>query len=117
MNMSTAMRLSVSVLAIMLCFGCSYMHRVVNTGDSMLYAVTVQSGSHKFGHGYLPPKATAGYSGSMKISRSPAPIVSWKLSEKGETMSQAVKLDSSPGLREVVFEIDGKTVTGSLGRR
>lgn len=97
--------------------GCSSMHRVVNTGDRMLYAVTVQSGETKFGHGYLPPKATAGYSGSMRITRSPAPVVSWKMSENGELISQEVALDSEPRQREVVFEIDGKTVKGTLQDR
>lgn len=96
------------------CVGCTHMHRVVNTGDSMLYAVTVQSGDRKFGHGYLPPKSTKGYSGSMRIMRVPAPVVSWKTSEKGEPTAQEVDLDVDPGTREVVFEIDGKTVKGSV---
>ena len=94
------------------CVGCTHMHRVVNTGDSMLYAVTIQSGDRKFGHGYLPPKATKVYSGSMRIMRVPAPVVSWKTSEEGEPTSQEVDLDVDPGTREVVLEIDGKTVKG-----
>ncbi len=93
------------------------MHRVVNTGDSMLYVVTVQSGDRKFGHGYLPPKAVKGYSGSMKISRNPPPVVSWKMTEHGDLVSQEVKLDYSLGRREVIFEIDGKAVKGSLRKR
>ena len=99
------------------CGGCAHTHRVVNTGDSMLYAVTVQSGGQKFGHGYLPPKAAKGYSGSMAIRRTPAPVVSWKTTESGQSISQEIALDSDPGEREVVFEIDGKTVKGTIRDR
>jgi hypothetical protein len=93
------------------CAGCTHAHRVVNTGNSMLYAVTVKSGERRFGHGYLPPKASKTYTGSMPILRAPAPVVSWKMSEAGPPIAREVPLDRSPGRREVCFEIDGETVT------
>lgn len=92
--------------------GCSHMHRVVNSGDSMLYSVTVQSGGVKCGHGYLPAGCWATYSGSMRIVRTPAPVVSWKMTENGELIVKNVELNSDPGWREVVFEIQGTNVTG-----
>lgn len=112
MNISSLTAGGIGFVMLLMCAGCSHTHRVVNTGDAMLYAVTVQSGAREFGHGYLPPKATAGYSGSMRIRRSPAPVVSWKTAENGSPIVQEVKLDSDPYWREVVFEIDGKTATG-----
>jgi len=78
MNISSVVSGVIGVVMLATSVGCSHMHRVVNTGDTMLYAVTVQSGKIKFGHGHLPPKCFATYSGSMKITRSPAPVVSWQ---------------------------------------
>jgi hypothetical protein len=112
MNMSSLIAVGIGYVMLLMCAGCSHMHRVVNTGDTMLYAVTVQSGEREFGHGYLPPKAATGYSGSMRIWRSPAPVVSWKMAENGPLVVQEVSLDSEPYWREVVFEIDGKTAKG-----
>jgi hypothetical protein len=105
----------IAFVMLMQCTGCTHMHRVVNTGDSTLYAVTVHSGNAKFGHGYLPPRASKTYAGAMKIEREP--VVSWKTSESGQPMSQEVKLDSNPGNCEVVFELDGKTVKALLRAR
>jgi len=117
MTMSSVIYSSISIVMLAMSVGCNHAHRVVNTGDSMLYAVTVQSGEQKFGHGYLPPKAVKGYSGSMKIVRTPAPVVSWKTAEGGPSVVQEVKLESNPGCREVVFEIDGKTAKGIIRDR
>jgi len=97
--------------------GCTYHHRVVNTGDSALYAVTVQSGSVRFGHGYLGPGSSATYTGSMRIMRSPAPVLSWKTSEDGPAVVQRLEVDRNPGRREVWFEIDGKTAKAVLSPR
>jgi hypothetical protein len=83
----------------------------------MLHDVTVQSGGREFGHGYLPPKAIKGYSGSMGIRRSPPPVVCWKLTEYGELMSQEVILDVGSWWNEVVFELDGKTVRGVVHKQ
>jgi len=94
------------------------MHQAVNIGDCDLYAVTVESGQHKFGHGYLIPSATAGYHGSMPISRSPAPIVSWRTTPDGEAIRRKVELERNPGSRDiVVFEIDGEDVNVRYKRR
>jgi hypothetical protein len=112
MNMSSVISGGIGFVMLSMCIGCSHMHRVVNTGETMLYAVTVQSGARKFGHGFLPPMATKGYSGSMRIRRSPASVVSWKTAENGPPIVQEVKLASEPYWREVVFEIDGKTAKG-----
>ena len=117
MKTLSGIRLGVSVGLFAFCVGCSHTHRVVNTGDSMLYGVTVQSGEKKFGYGYLPPKAFKSYNGSMRITRSPAPIVSWKTTENGEPVKQDVKMDSEPRGREVVFELDGKTVRVTFNDR
>jgi hypothetical protein len=83
----------------------------------MLYSVKIESGGQEFEHGYLPPKAVKGYSGSMHIARQPAPILSWKTTEHGALISQAVQLEAEPGGREVVFEIDGKTAKGRVDTR
>ncbi len=112
MNMSSLTVVGIGFVILSMCAGCSHMHRVVNTGDTMLYAVTVQSCEVKVGHGYLPPKAFKTYGGDMKIVRSPAPVVSWKMAENGPLVVQEVSLDSEPYWREVVFEIDGKTANG-----
>ncbi len=117
MNMSAVVSGVIGVLLVATSVGCSHMHRVVNTGDTMLYAVTVQSGKTKFGHGYLPPKAFKTYSGSMKITRSPAPVLSWKTELNGAPVVREVELDSNPYGREIVFEIDGKTVRSVLRDR
>ena len=103
-------------LSLIICAGCaSHMHRVVNTGDQMLYAVAVDYDGTNFGHGYLPPGAEKGYHGSMKIAKHPAPVVSWKMTEKGITISNSVHLSRAPApWQEVVFELDGKTVTPRL---
>jgi hypothetical protein len=114
MNSLSVLCCGIGLSMLAMCAGCSHMHRVVNTGNTILYAVNVQSGKTKFGHGYLPPKAFKTYSGSMKITRSPAPIVSWKTTEDGQPVTQEVPLDSWPGWREVVFEIDGKTAKGMI---
>lgn len=117
MRIQSAILNALGATLLALCTGCSHMHRVVNTGDSMLYAVTVQSGDRKCGHGLIPPTCYKTYSGSMKISRNPPPVVSWKMTEHGDLVSQEVKLDYSLGRREVIFEIDGKAVKGSLRKR
>ena len=117
MRIQSAICSAFGLALLALCTGCSHMHRVVNTGDGMLYAVTVQSGDRKCGHGLLPATCYKTYSGSMKISRNPPPVVSWKMTEHGDFVSQAVKLDYNLGWREVIFELDGKTVKGSLRKR
>lgn len=99
------------------CIGCVSSHRVINTGDSMLYSVKIESGGQEFDHGYLGSKCCATYSGSMRIARQPAPILSWKTTEHGAPISQAVQLEAEPGGREVVFEIDGKTAKGRVDTR
>jgi hypothetical protein len=92
--------------------GCSHMHRVVNTGDMTLYAVDVRSGAYVFGHGILPPRVYKTYGGSMRIRHSPPPVISWKTNEHGQVLSQPVELKRWPPWGEVVFELDGRTVTG-----
>lgn len=109
-----ALKIGLGFVFLATSIGCSHMHRVVNKGDAMLYGVTVQSGGRTFGHGYLPPNAIKGYSGSMSIRRSPPPTISWRATEHGEIRSQAVLLDAYPLWREVVFELDGKTVKGKI---
>lgn len=115
--MNTAMVVRGGLAIVAMCTGCTHSHRVVNTGAGMLYAVTIQSGVRTFGHGYLPPGAVKGYSGSMQIVRTPAPVVSWKTTENGTPMAREVLLDTEPGAREVVFEIDGKSATGIVRSR
>ncbi len=84
----------------------------------MLYAVSVQAGDKEFGHGYLAPSCYATYSGSMRIVKTPPPVVSWKTAEDGPRRSQEVRLESAPAWNEdVVFELDGKTVTGKCRRQ
>ena len=117
MKTLSGIRLGVSVGLFAFCVGCSHMHRVVNTGNSMLYGVVVQSGEKRFSHGYLPSKCYSTYNGSMRITRSPAPIVSWKTTENGEPMKQEATMDSEPRGREVVFELDGKTVRVTFNDR
>ena len=87
--------------------GCGqYRHRVVNAGDTLLYAVSVQSAEVEFGHGYLPSGATKAYSGSMRIVKNPPPVVSWKNEDRGELIRRIVALPRSQGRgSEVVFEI------------
>lgn len=114
MKMKTVMKRGLGLAFLATCIGCSHMHRIVNTGDRELYAVTIQSGKAKFGHGCLIPKAYKTYGGSMMIRRSPPPVVSWKTEEHGEVLRQEVLLDAYPLWREVVFELDGKTVKGKI---
>lgn len=107
------LHVALSIMMLLVFSGCMHAHRVVNVGDAMLVGVTVSSGERSFGHGYLPPGAVKGYSGSMKIRRSPPPVVSWKTAEDGEVLSQAVILDEESNGRDVVFELDGRTVKAS----
>lgn len=104
----------ICVLVLMAAFltGCrDSVHVVENSGSTELYAVDVKSGDQIFGHGTLIPGASSGYIGSMKITKSPAPVLSWKNSKYGEVLSREVLLDQDPGVgEEVVFELDGKTV-------
>jgi len=108
----------ISLVMVLCCVGCSHSHRVVNVGAHDLYAVNVHSGDKRFGHGFVAVGSTAGYSGSMKISKSPSPILSWKNEERGQVFKQSVNLDRSPGTHwEVVFELDGTNVNTVLERR
>jgi len=108
-----------TVLLLAVCTGCaSSMHRVVNTGDRMLYAVTVESDGTEFGHGYLPPGAGKGYHGAMGIKQSPPPVISWRTEERGPTISREAKLARKPwSWHKVVFEIDGENVTARLASK
>ncbi len=90
--------------------GCVYSHRVVNTGTEPLYSVSVHAGEQSFGHGVLSANKTSGYTGSMKISRNPSPVVSWRPDPAGVETSRVVELPFRPAGREIVFELDGKTV-------
>ena len=105
----------VMVFALTLTSGCAtYAHRVVNTGGTSLYCVTVRAEGRNFDHGYLVPGATKGYMGSMRIRRSPPPVVCWRTAEHGETLSEEVSLSGNPWGCEVVFKLDGKHVTATL---
>ena len=99
--------------------GCStYSHRVVNTSDEMLYAVTIESGEKKIGYGYLPANTMKSYHGSMVIKQRPAPVVSWKNSLDGETFTDEVFLTQNPRAAYcVVFEIDGTHARARFERR
>ena len=98
--------------------GCMSSHRVRNTCDVLLYAVTVQSGGRDVNHGYLAPGLTKAYYGPMRVAKSPPPVVSWKMDVNGPWLKQAVEMESRPGLNDdVLFELDGQTVRGHCERR
>ena len=105
------------LLLLLLCSGCATynMHRVVNTGENLLYGVTVQSGEKKFGHGYIPPGRTAGYRGRMKINLTDREfdLMVHFAKNPGRVFSRAELLDAVWGNDRNVFE---HTVNSQVNR-
>jgi hypothetical protein len=92
--------------------GCGgyYHHKVVNTGDKLLYDVTITGGGKSFNHGYLPTKCHKSYSGSFDLSQCDGVTVSWS-TDGNNTVSKKIGVKGHAKSNEVIFKLDGTTVT------